>query len=87
MASRRVRAIVLALAVVALALTEVTLGGAQQIPVPPFYALLPANYPYALIRVCSTPEGICAVPHTVLPGQPCQCVRSDGVWVQGVCTH
>jgi hypothetical protein len=34
---------------------------AQQLPEPPFYALRPHD-PYPLIRVCSTPQGICAVP-------------------------
>jgi hypothetical protein len=37
-------------------------GVAQQLPEPPFYALLQHDYPYPLIRVCSTPQGICAVP-------------------------
>ena len=60
---------------------------AQQLPEPPFYALLPHDYPYPLIRVCSTPQGICAVPVSVVPGQPCQCRRPDGIWVQGVCVH
>ena len=60
---------------------------AQQLPEPPFYALLPRDYPYPLIRVCSTPQGICAVPVSVVPGQPCQCRRPDGIWVQGVCVH
>jgi hypothetical protein len=36
-------------------------GVAQQLPEPPFYALRPHD-PYPLIRVCSTPQGICAVP-------------------------
>jgi hypothetical protein len=60
---------------------------AQQFPEPPFYALLPHDYPYPLIRVCSTPQGICAVPVSVVPGQPCHCQRPDGIWVQGVCVH
>ena len=60
---------------------------AQQLPEPPFYALLPRDYPYPLIRVCSTPQGICAVPVSIVPGQPCQCRRPDGIWVQGVCVH
>lgn len=62
-------------------------GVAQQLPEPPFYALLPHDYPYPLIRVCSTPQGICAVPVSVVPGQPCHCQRPDGMWVQGVCVH
>lgn len=62
-------------------------GVAQQLPGPPFYALLPLDYPYPLIRVCSTPQGICAVPVSVVPGQPCHCQRPDGIWVQGVCVH
>lgn len=60
---------------------------AQQLPEPPFYALRPHDYPYPLIRVCSTPQGICAVPVSVVPGQPCHCQRPDGIWVQGVCVH
>jgi hypothetical protein len=60
---------------------------AQQLPEPPFYALLPHDYPYPLIRVCSTPQGICAVPVSIVPGQPCHCQRPDGIWVQGVCVH
>ena len=62
-------------------------GVAQQFPEPPFYALLPQDYLYPLIRVCSTPQGICAVPVSVVPGQPCQCQRPDGIWVQGVCVR
>jgi hypothetical protein len=29
---------------------------------PPLYKLLPLDYPYPLIRVCSTEEDICAIP-------------------------
>ena len=59
----------------------------QEVPAPPFYYLLPADYPYSLIRVCSTQWGICAIPVTVQPGTPCQCLASNGAWVPGVCTH
>jgi hypothetical protein len=58
---------------------------AQETPVPQFYQLLPANYPYNLIRVCSTQWGICAIPATVMPGTPCSCQAADGTWVSGVC--
>jgi len=60
---------------------------AQRFPEPHLYQLLPPDYPYPLIRVCSTPEGICLIPFTVFPGAPCQCQRADGVWVPGVCTR
>jgi hypothetical protein len=75
------------LIVLALALGQAGSSAAQQFPSPPLYALLPHNYPYPLIRVCYTPQGICAVPHATPPGQPCACQRPDGYWVQGVCTH
>ncbi len=59
----------------------------QQVPAPPFYHLLPADYRYSLIRVCSTRWGICVIPVTVQPGTPCQCLAPNGAWVPGVCTH
>lgn len=60
---------------------------AQETPAPQFYQLLPPNYPYALIRVCSTRWGICAIPSTVMPGTPCSCQAADGTWVPGVCVR
>jgi hypothetical protein len=84
--SRR-RALSAALTVVGLVLAAAGTGAGDKIPAPPFYALLPANYPYPLIRVCSTQEGICAVPYYLPPGEPCSCVRRDSVWVSGVVTH
>jgi hypothetical protein len=72
------------------ALVAVALCGpaaAQRFPEPPFYDLLPADYAYPLIRVCSTEEGICAIPFTVQPGTPCSCRRPDGAWVAGVCVR
>ena len=57
----------------------------QQFPEVPLYELLPDDFPYPIIRVCSTPEGICRVPFTVPPGRPCSCLRADGTWVNGVC--
>jgi hypothetical protein len=60
---------------------------AQQGPPPPFYALLPHNYPCPLIRVCSTQWGICAIPHAVRPGTPCHCQAATGEWLPGVCVH
>lgn len=62
-------------------------AGAQETPAPQFYQLLPPNYPYALIRVCSTRLGICAIPATVMPGTPCSCQAADGTWVPGVCVR
>jgi hypothetical protein len=84
---RRLRRLGLLVTGLALGAVQVRSGGAQEVPAPPYYALLPANYPYPLIRVCYTPAGICAVPHTIMPGRPCACQRPDGTWVQGVCTH
>jgi len=57
----------------------------QQFPEAPLYQLLPEDWPYPLIRVCSTDEGICLIPFTVPPGRPCSCQRSDGSWVDGLC--
>ena len=57
----------------------------QQFPEAPLYQLLPADWPYPLIRVCSTDEGICLIPFTVPPGRPCSCQRADGSWVDGLC--
>lgn len=73
----------LALLVVALAAPAT----GQQVPAPPLYLLLPAEYSYSLIRVRSTQWGICAIPVTVRPGTPCQCVTGNGAWVPGVCAH
>ncbi|HYB71090.1 MAG TPA: hypothetical protein VEH80_10475 [Candidatus Bathyarchaeia archaeon] len=87
-ASRRRRALSAAVVVFGLAsIAAVTEAQDQTSEPPPFYALLPRNYPGPLIRVCSTPEGICAVPYTIPPGEPCSCVRPDSVWVSGVVTH
>jgi hypothetical protein len=79
----RGRLILLGVLIIAL----VTPATAQQCPAPPFYALLPANYPCSLIRVCSTQWGICAIPYPVRPGTPCQCQAANGAWLPGVCTH
>ena len=62
-------------------------AGAQETPAPQFYQLLPPDYPYALIRVCSTQWGICAIPSSVMPGTPCSCQAADGTWVAGVCVR
>lgn len=59
----------------------------QALPEPTLYELLPANRTYRIARVCYTDEGICALPLTIPPGQPCECRRPDGTWVSGVCTH
>lgn len=74
---------ILAVAVVALA----SAADGQEQPAPPLYELLPAGGSYSMARVCYTDEGICALPLTVPPGEPCQCRRTDGSWVSGVCTH
>jgi hypothetical protein len=60
-------------------------AAAQETPAPRFYELLPPDYPYGLIRVCSTQWGICAIPATVMPGTPCSCQAADGRWLPGVC--
>jgi hypothetical protein len=60
---------------------------AQQIPEPPLYEMLPADYKYPIARICYTSEGICSIPVYIAPGTPCECRRSDGEWVKGVCTH
>jgi len=59
----------------------------EQAPPPPFFELLPPGRDYPIARVCSTDQGICALPLTHPPGAPCSCRRSDGVMVSGVCTH
>jgi hypothetical protein len=74
------RGSVLALLVVTLALPAT----AQQTPEPTLYELLPAGHPYPIARVCSTSEGICALPLFIPPGE---CRRPDGSWISGVCTH
>ena len=60
---------------------------AQETPAPQFYQLLPPDYPYGLIRVCSTQWGVCAIPSTVMPGTPCSCQAADGTWLPGVCVR
>jgi hypothetical protein len=74
-------------AVVLVGVALCTPSAAQRFPEPPFFDLLPADWPYPLIRVCSTPEGICAIPFTVQPGTPCSCRRPDDTWVNGVCVR
>ncbi len=60
---------------------------AAQEATPPFYALLPPDYPGPLIRVCHTEYGICLIPFTTQPGAPCECVTAGGTWVPGVTVH
>jgi hypothetical protein len=79
MSARGLLAALLTLSAVAVA--------AQETPAPQFYQLLPPHYPYALIRVCSTQWGICAIPATVMPGTPCSCQAADGTWLPGVCVR
>jgi hypothetical protein len=74
-----------ALLLVVVALTVPAEG--QEFPEPVLYELLPADVPYPIARVCSTSEGICALPLYIPPGRPCACRRADGSWVSGVCTH
>jgi hypothetical protein len=52
-----------------------------------FYQLLPPDYPYPLIRVCSTQWGICAIPAGIPPGTPCSCLAAYGGWLPGVCVR
>ena len=75
------RACLVALMAVILGLT------AAQEATPPFYALLPPDYPGPLIRVCHTEYGICLIPFTTQPGAPCECVTAGGTWVPGVTVH
>lgn len=73
---------------VVLLLAAATLSAAEdQLPTPPLYELVPADREYAIARVCSTSEGLCALPLYHPPGAPCTCRRADGTEVQGVCTH
>jgi hypothetical protein len=72
---------------VLLAVTLALPATAQQTPEPTLYELLPAGHPYPIARVCSTSEGICALPLFIPPGRQCECRRPDGSWVSGVCTH
>jgi hypothetical protein len=62
-------------------------ASAQECPEPTLYELLPADGSYPIARVCSTDEGICALPLYIPPGRPCSCRRPDRTWVSGVCTH
>jgi hypothetical protein len=79
-------------ALVGLGFVTVTMGpavpfGLAQDKVPELYELLPADREYPIARVCSTGEGLCALPLNHPPGAPCSCRRADGTWVTGVCTH
>lgn len=74
----------LAVAVALIAMLSVP-AVAQRFREATLYELLPPDWPYPLIRVCSTDEGICLIPFTVPPGRPCRCQRADGVWIPGVC--
>lgn len=60
---------------------------AADVAAPPFYELLPFDYPGPLIRVCRTAYGICFIPFTIMPGTPCECATADGIWVHGVTIH
>jgi hypothetical protein len=74
------------IAVVMLVLVALGVPAAgQQSQEPVLYELLPHDFSGPLIRVCSTPEGICLLPFTIAPGRPCACRRPDGAWVNGVC--
>jgi hypothetical protein len=76
-----------AVSITSLAVALVIPASGQELPAPGFYQLLPPEYPYPLVRVCATQWGICAIPVTVRPGTPCQCVAANGTWVPGLCTH
>ena len=82
---RHGRARLIFLGVLIVALVAPATG--QQCPAPEFYMLLPHNYPCNLIRVCSTPWGICAIPYPVQPGTPCHCRAANGAWLPGVCVR
>ena len=86
----QVRVVAMRLRVAAAAILIVALVvpvTAQQYPSPPFYQLLPSDYPYPLIRVCSTQWGICAIPVSIQPGAPCSCLAAYGAWLPGVCVR
>ena len=83
MAALRLRVALGAILMVALVVPV----AAQQYPSPPFYQLLPPDYPYPLIRVCSTQWGICAIPAGIVPGTPCSCLAAYGGWLPGVCVR
>ena len=60
---------------------------AAEMSTPPFFALLPFDYPGSLIRVCRTDYGICLIPYTIQPGTPCECQAAGGTWLPGVSIH
>lgn len=68
-------------------LLAASLAAAQEPTPPALYELLPADRQYPIAGVCSTNEGLCALPLTHPPGEPCSCTRADGTRVAGVCTH
>jgi hypothetical protein len=70
-----------------LIVASAVIATAQETPAPQFYQLLPLDYPYPIIRVCSTQWGVCAIPATIMPGTPCSCQTSSGAWVPGVCVR
>ncbi|HKO21084.1 MAG TPA: hypothetical protein VJX91_00385 [Candidatus Eisenbacteria bacterium] len=76
-----------AVGAVGLVLLGTVLVAAQEQEAPTLYELLPADKEYPIARVCSTDEGLCALPLYHAPGAPCSCQRADGSWVAGVCTH
>jgi hypothetical protein len=84
---RRLNVLRGAVSISLLAVACVVPASGQEVSAPRFYQLLPPDYPYPLIRVCSTPWGLCAIPVTVQPGTPCQCLAANGTWVPGICTH
>lgn len=86
MPSLRVSSNVLTILVL-LAAMQALPATAQQTPEPVLYELLPADHKYPIARVCSTSEGICALPLFIPPGRQCECRRADGSWVSGLCTH
>jgi hypothetical protein len=70
------------------ALMTIILGAtSSEVAPPPFYTLLPFDHRGPLIRVCHTEYGICAIPFTIQPGAPCECVTTSGTWVPGVTVH
>ena len=87
MSAPRVRGVRRVSILAVLAVTLALPATAQQTAEPTIYELLPAGPDYPIMRVCSTSEGICALPLFIPPGRQCECRRPDGSWVSGVCTH
>lgn len=87
LAASRQKIVRLAL-IVAAALWALTVTGSadhDRCPEAPPYALLPADWPCAVVPACGTQYGVCRLPYVAFAGQPCHCQGPDGSWVPGVC--